>query len=107
MRQAVKAWPVVALLLLAPCAFAQDDVSVVRTEDQLRFKLPPDWPIERRGGVAGPVPIEEYLAIKFKALEAQLQALDQRLNSLDLRLRVFEQTTTAQGLRSGEQPRSP
>ena len=102
------AWVVACalVLLVAPGVCAEEE-SIIRTEERLRFKLPADWPMERRNGAVGPVPIEEYLAIKFKALEAQLQALDQRLTSLDLRLRVFEQTPAAQGLRSGEQPRSP
>ena len=108
MRRAV--WLAAGALLLAPGVFAQeDDTTVVRTtEDGLRFKLPPDWPIKQQGtGDFVPAPVEEYLAIKFKALEAQLQAIDQRLNSLDLRLRVFEQASQTKNLQSGEHNGAP
>lgn len=85
---------------------AKEPATVQKTEQRLHFQLPPDWPIERRGGITAPIPIEEYLARKFKAIEAQLQALDQRFNSLDVRLRVLEEEVKKQsqskGLRSSE-----
>jgi len=57
----------------------------------LHFQLPPDWPVEERGGITAPIPIEEYLATKFKTLESRLQILEQQLSSLDIRLRVLEE----------------
>ena len=82
-----------------------EDVAVQKTAEQLHFKVPPDWPIEKRGGIMAPIPIEEYLARKFKALEASVQTLEQRVNGLDLRLRVLEEESKKQrqGLRSAEQ----
>jgi len=52
-----------------------------------------------------PIPIEEYLARKFKSLEAQLQVIEQRVSGLDLRVRVLEEASKKQqkGLRSSEQ----
>ena len=87
-------------------ATEEERVTVRKTMQQLHFQLPPDWPIEKRGGIVAPIPIEEYLAQKFKALESKLQVIEQRLNGLDLRLRVLEesQKTKAAGLRSSEQP---
>ena len=84
----------------------EERVTIRKTMQQLHFQLPPDWPIEKRGGIVAPIPIEEYLARKFKALESKLQALEQRLNGLDLRLRVLEESQKAKaaGLRSSEQP---
>lgn len=109
-------WCAAGLVLAMPAVAAEtkntetknDDPTTVRTKDQLRFNLPTDWPIELRGNgsAAGPVPIEQYLELKFKALETQLQVLDQRMNSLDLRLRVFEEREKSQSLKSTEQ-RSP
>lgn len=83
---------------------AHDPVTVEKTKDQLHFKLPPDWPIEKRAGMVQPIPVEEYLAMKFKALEAKLQAIEQRLSGLDLRLRVLEEgiPKRSQGLKSSE-----
>ena len=92
----------------APLLFAEekssDTATVQKTSDGLHFNVPSDWPIEKRNGVTGPIPIEEYLARKFKALEAQLQALEQRLSSFDIRLRVMEEELkkSRQGLRSAE-----
>ena len=80
--------------------------TVIKTEDGIRFKLPADWPIEKRNGILGPVPVEEYLSKKFSAIENRLQQAEQQLNSLDLRLRVMEEEIKKQQrLKSSEQPR--
>ena len=99
---------VVAAGLLAAAAGAeearQEPVTVEKTKEQLHFKLPPDWPIEKRAGMVQPIPVEEYLAMKFKALDARLQAIEQRLSGLDLRLRVLEEGLPKRtpGLKSSE-----
>lgn len=82
----------------------QEDVTVEKTAERLHFKVPADWPVEKRGGVMAPIPIEEYLARKFKALEAQLQSIEQRVAGLDLRVRVLEEASKKQskGLSSAE-----
>lgn len=100
-----------ALAMLAIPAVAaetkKEDTTPVQFVDALRFKLPADWPIKSDGAAgAGPVPLEEYLILKFNKLDAQLQALGQQMNSLDLRLRVFEEREKSQSLKSTEQ-RSP
>lgn len=84
-----------------------EPVVVTKTQDGLKFTVPPDWPIEKRGGVVAPIPIEEYLGQKFKAIDSRLQALEQRFNGLDVRLRVLEEAAKQQqrqGLRSLEEP---
>ena len=103
--------PLLGLLLLAaPVAQAEDGkpepATVKKTQENLNFQLPPDWPIERRGGMVGPIPVEEYLAMKFKMLEARLQTIEQKLSGLDLRVRVLEENAkkSASGLRSSESP---
>jgi hypothetical protein len=84
---------------------SDEPVTIRKTEAGLHFTLPPDWPVETRGGITAPIPIEEYLARKFRALELQLQAIEQRLNGLDLRFRVLEEDVKKQrqSLRSSEQ----
>ena len=87
---------------------AAERATVRKTKEQLHFELPPDWPIEKRGGIVGPIPVEEYLAQKFKTLDARLNALEQRLSGLDIRLRVLEEALKegAQELKSsGSQTR--
>ena len=113
-------WALAGLLLAAaPWVWAAEEedpvqppgpATVRKTKEQLHFELPPDWPVEKRGGIVGPIPVEEYLAMKFKRLESRLQTIEQHLNGLDLRLRVLEEASKSrspqQGLRSsgGSQP---
>ena len=77
--------------LRAEEATEAEKATVRKTQEKLNFQLPPDWPIERRGGMVGPIPVEEYLGMKFKAFEARLQTIEQNLNGLDLRLRILEE----------------
>ncbi len=86
-----------------------DPVTVKKTESGLHFQVPADWPIEKRGGVMAPIPIEEYLSRKFKGIETQIQALEQRLNGLDVRQRALEEAVTQerQARRAAENASSP
>lgn len=98
--------------LAAPAAVepAEDDVetveatppTVVRTSDGLKFTVPPDWPIERRSGVVGPIPIEEYLARKFNALDKKIQTLEQKLISLESKVGTLETQGKKKPLHSSE-----
>ncbi len=83
--------------------------TVRKTAQGLHFNVPADWPIEERNGAVGPVPVEEYLSMKFKAIEGRLQAMDQQVGGLDLRLRVVEEQLKEQpkGMRSAEQGKQP
>jgi hypothetical protein len=74
----------------------KEPVTVRKTKDNLSFQLPPDWPVEKRGGITAPIPVEEYLAMKFKGVESKLQALEQRLEGMDIRLRLLEETLKKQ-----------
>lgn len=38
-----------------------------------------DWPIEKRGGLLGPIPVEEYVVIKFKAINEEFQTIKDEL----------------------------
>ena len=78
--------------------------TVLKSRDGLHFQLPTDWPVEKRNGVVGPIPIEEYVSRKFATLEKRLQTLEQQVSVFDLRMRVLEEATKkdAQQLRSRE-----
>jgi hypothetical protein len=102
---------VIAAMAGMPSVLAQDGgsgdaVTVRKTKEGLHFQLPPDWPVEKRGGVVAPIPIEEYLAKKFSALEARLQAMEQQLGGIDVRLRVLEEEAKKrrETLQSGGSP---
>jgi hypothetical protein len=101
---------VLALGLLIPrAAWAEDqsaEGTVKKTKDGLHFQLPPDWPVEKRGGMTVPIPVEEYLGQKFKAIESRLQAIEQRFSGFDVRLRALEEALKRppDRLRSSEQP---
>jgi len=43
--------------------------------DGLRFTVPEDWPVEKRGGVVGPIPIEEYISMKFKNVQTEMDGI--------------------------------
>src|SRR5207245_1138350 len=97
------AWRVLVILaagsLPAYAADPKDKPSastVMKTHDGLNFQLPPDWPVEKRNGVVGPIPIEEYLSKKFEAVDARMRALEQQLTSLELRLRAVEEENKKQ-----------
>lgn len=81
-----------APVVLAEDAAKADAATVKKSQQNLNFQVPPDWPIERRGGIVAPIPVEEYLAMKFKALDSRLQAMEQKVNGMDLRLRVIEES---------------
>ena len=80
--------------------------TVVKTKEGLHFNVPADWPVEERNGAVGPVPVEEYLAMKFSGIESRLRTLEQQISGFDLRLRVLEEdnkSSRQRGLRSSEQ----
>jgi hypothetical protein len=103
-------WPasltVAVAAVVAVGAAAEDrkqDATSVRTADGLHFQLPPDWPVEKRGGLVAPIPVEEYLTQKFSALENRMQSLEKQVSAFDIRMRVLEeQAKKEQRLKSGE-----
>ena len=107
-RMTAARWAVLAVLAagaMAGEARAEDKKKGgvdLKTEDGLHFQLPPDWPVEKRGGLVAPIPIEEYITKKFTALESRLQNLEQQVSALDLRLRVAEERSKKEQLKSSE-----
>ena len=84
----------------------KEKVTTQKTREGLHFELPPDWPVEKHGGLVAPIPVEEYLAMKFNTLEARLQTIEQQLGGFDIRLRAVEEElkNKQKGLRSSEPP---
>ena len=64
---------------------------VQKRVEGVMYTLPADWPIERRDGITGPIPVEQYLGRKFDALDERLKLIEQRISGFDLRLRILEQ----------------
>lgn len=50
-----------------------------KSEGGLHFTVPPDWPVEKRGGVLAPVPVEEYVMERFKKIESQIGTMEKEL----------------------------
>lgn len=78
---------------------AQDDGRKQVTAKGINFDLPEDWPIEERGGAVGPIPIEEYLAMKFRKVDAKFDEMEsgtggtkEKLAAIDERLTKLENT---------------
>ena len=67
----------IIIITNCPAVFAKDNDDPVIVKNRLRFAVPEDWPIEKRGGIVAPIPMEEYLIIKFKAVESQFDSIDQ------------------------------
>lgn len=61
---------------------AQEDVRSPQSQKGLHFGVPEDWPIEKRGGVLAPVPVEEYVMARFKNTAAQLETMKNELTGL-------------------------
>ena len=80
---------------------AQDDERKNVTAKGINFNVPEDWPIEERGGAVGPIPIEEYLGLKFRKVDAKFGDIEsgtsgtkEKLNTIDERLNELEKTVS-------------
>ena len=68
-----------------------DDEVVVRTEGAHRLLLPKDWPVQQRDGRFSPVPIEEYLSMKFGQVATKFDQFERRLSELEHQLQRLEE----------------
>ena len=111
-----------ACVVAAPLLAAAEEVPLtdermtVRTEANHNLLLPNDWPIEQKDGQLGPVPVEQYLSMKFGQVRAKTTSLDQRLAALEehvrileterqtlqIRVKTLEETAVSQGERHGQ-----
>lgn len=67
-----------------------EDQNKVRSFKGLKFNVPDDWPIEERGGAVGPIPIEEYIAKKFSAIDSKFVEAEGKLINVKMRLDDIE-----------------
>lgn len=73
-----------------PAAGAEEKTGVqtaeyvdVKNEDGISFTLPKDWPLQKMGASIGPVPIEQYLGMKFDKVNERITSLEERLSILE------------------------
>lgn len=84
-------WLVIAFGTLAGAsAWAADkdkdnqfQYQTVTTREGLTFRAPEDMPIEMRGGIQAPIPFDEYMYGKFKALESRLVGMETKLARIE------------------------
>lgn len=67
-----------------------DDRVTVRTEGSHQLLLPKDWSVEQKDGRFAPVPMEEYLSMKFGQVRARFGQADKRVESLETRVVQLE-----------------
>ncbi len=88
----------VTVLLVSPRSLWAKDL---KTIDGLNFQVPKDWPIEKRGGIVAPIPIEEYITIKFKNVEDELQSIRSeflsKFDELTAGMKDFEEIALQEG----------
>ena len=67
-----------------------DDEVVIKTDEGSRLLLPKDWPVKREHGVVSPIPIEQYLSMKFGQVREKTNDIDQRVEVLEQRVQRLE-----------------
>ena len=50
--------------------------TITKTVDGINFELPEDRPVEKKNGIITPMPIDEYVAMKFWKMENNLKEMD-------------------------------
>ena len=99
----------VAVVVMVILVFGINDSYAQKTKkvEGLNFQVPEDWPIEKRGGVLGPVPTEEYVSIKFKDIEKEFQDiksdLANKLSHLQTQLETIESHFSEEIKKAGTQ----
>lgn len=85
-------------IILLPI-FAQDDAglnedaegkTVVKTVAGLKFEVPKDRPIEEKNNIVSPIPLDEYVALKFSKLESRLQKIEESISQIQNQLNIIQ-----------------
>ena len=63
-----------------------DNEVVIKHEGGHRLLLPKDWPIEHEHGVISPVPVEQYLSLKFDQVQERFNRIDKRIEAIEDRI---------------------
>ncbi len=82
-------WGVIALCFICSVGYGADDKKAglpsdeneVRVSRGIRYSVPKDWPMDERNGGISPVPVEDYMLLKFKKIDERLAALENALAS--------------------------
>ena|SRR3989338_1457450 len=72
-----------ATLMAGQTVYAADgnESSTGRNIKGIQFNVPNDWPIDDRGGSLGPVPVEEYVTMKFEKSDERLDQMESRADT--------------------------
>ena len=57
-------------------ANAEQPQRSTKTFKGINFNVPDDWPLEEQGGAIGPIPVEEYLILKFGKAEERFKKIE-------------------------------
>lgn len=96
-REIYKAAFLAALLSFGICSTllaaetSRKDKVVTKSQNNINFNLPEDWPIQEKDGAVGPVPIEEYIALKFDSVTERLQKIETVTSELSGRIKTVEE----------------
>ena len=60
--------------------------TTVTTKEGLSFRVPEDMPIEKRGGLLGPIPFDEYTYSKLKQIDTKIQGLNEKLDRIEKKM---------------------
>lgn len=66
--------------------FKKYQFETVTTKEGLRFEVPPDMPIQRKGGLVQPVEFNQYLYVKFKMMEERIGKLEKQMTEMQKQL---------------------
>lgn len=75
MKKGVIVMGAMTALFLGYALQARADDDPKRVEKGIRFNVPPDWPVEEKGGGLAPMPVEEYVLKRFKEVEGRIEEL--------------------------------
>ncbi len=55
----------------------------VRTVDGINFSVPADRPIKKVHGLLTPMPLDEYMAMKFSKQEERIRSIEDSINKIE------------------------
>jgi hypothetical protein len=68
-----------------------DYKTIIKTVDGLKFDVPEDRPIEKKHSIIAPMPLDEYVAMKFLKLEDRLQKIENSIKQIEEDLSLIKE----------------
>ncbi len=65
------------------------DNTVIKVVKGLRFRVPEDMPVTKRGGVVAPVDLYEYMALKFSKVDKRLADIESQIQEIKKEMEDF------------------